>query len=365
MEIEKPTLVTKPYLPNIERYIKYVNHAYQLEWLTNRGQLVQTLETRITEYLGLEAVPILMNNGTIPLQLAVKLLPRGSEIITTPFSYVATASSILWEGAKPVFVDIEEAFLTIDPNNIERAITDDTKAILATHVFGNPCAIEEIATIATRYNLLVVYDAAHAFAVKYKNKSIFSYGDVSTCSFHATKIFHTGEGGAAFINDPSLYEPIFQSHNFGHDGPFNYARVGINGKMSELNAAMGHAVLDDFGAILARRKAICEYYDNNLQFSDALSTLHLREGTDWNYSYYPVLFTDPTAMQRVIASLNENDIYPRRYFYPSLNTIHFFEPKTTMPVSEYIAERILCLPIFFDLEQKIQDQIINTINKEL
>lgn len=354
--------VTKPYFPDIERYKSIVTRAYQNEWLTNRGILVCELEKKLQVLLNSESTPLLMNNGTIPLQIALKLLGQGGEIITTPFSYVATTSSILWEGCVPVFVDIDPEYLTIDETRIEEAITEKTTCILATHVFGNPCNVVEIDRIAEKYGLKVIYDAAHCFSVKYQGKSIFDWGDISTCSFHATKVFHTGEGGAAFVNTPGLYEAVFQCHNFGHNGPFDYARAGINGKMSELNAAMGHAVLDDFALIVNRRAEVCKLYDESLKFSPSFRKYALRPGTDWNYSYYGVIFEDAGVLQAVMNRLHELQIFPRRYFYPSLNTIGLFEKPVKMPVSEYISERILCLPVYHNLTGPEQMQIVEVIN---
>lgn len=355
--------VTKPYFPKIESYNRYLQTIYEKEWLTNRGTLVIQLEERLELYLNTNSKPLIMNNGTVPLQIAVKLLPKGSEIITTPFSYVATSSSILWEGAIPVFVDIDSEHLTIDPQKIKEAITPNTTAILATHVFGNPCDIEVIDKLAEQYNLTVIYDAAHAFGVNYKGKSLFDYGDISTCSFHATKLFHTGEGGAAFINRTDWYEKVYHMHNFGHNGPFDYSLVGINGKMSELNAAMGHAVLDDFDQIKEERKRICEYYFQKIQFGDNISKMKIRQETEWNNSYFPIIFNDKEAILSVVEELNKLNIFPRRYFYPSLNTIGLYQKAQVMPVAEHIAERILCLPIFFKLEENILDTISTIINK--
>ena len=206
--------VTKSFLPSIEEYMAHVQRAYKNQWLTNRGELVQELEQKLSDYLGLEeSRMIAMNNGTIPIQIALRLLAKGGEVITTPFSYVATTAAIVWENCTPVFVDIHPDYLTIDETKIEDAITDKTTCILATHVFGNPCNVEEIERIAKKHNLKVIYDAAHCFGVKYKGKSIFEYGDVSTCSFHATKLFHTGEGGALFCKEPKLFQKCFYSHN--------------------------------------------------------------------------------------------------------------------------------------------------------
>ena len=234
--------VTKTFLPPLDEYSAQVKRAFDNEWLTNRGELVLELEAKLKEYLEIDNI-LITNNGTIPIQIALKLLGENGEIITTPFSYVATTSAIVWEGCTPVFVDIHPEYLTIDANKIEAAITERTTCILATHVFGNPCEIEAIEEIAKKHKLKVIYDAAHCFGVKYKGKSIFSYGDVSTCSFHATKLFHTGEGGAIFCNDPELRHKIYYSHNFGHNGPVEFFGLGINGKISELQAAMGLSVL--------------------------------------------------------------------------------------------------------------------------
>ena len=355
--------VTKPYFPKIESYNRYLKAAYEKEWLTNRGILVLSLEERVKEYLNTDNKPLIMNNGTVPLQIAVKLLSKGSEIITTPFSYVATSSSILWEGATPIFVDIDTEHLTIDSEKIKWAITPRTSAILATHVFGNPCDIDAIEKLAKEHGLTVIYDAAHAFGVNYKGKSLFDYGDISTCSFHATKVFHTGEGGAAFINRTDWYEQVYQMHNFGHNGPFDYSLVGINGKMSELNAAMGHAVLDDFELIKEERKRICDYYFSAIQFGGGINKMTIRKDTDWNHSYFPIVFSEKESVLNVVDELNQLDIFPRRYFFPSLNTIGLFSNTQEMPISEHIAERILCLPIFFGLEERIMETITIIVNK--
>ncbi len=347
--------VTKSFLPPIEEYMAQVQRAYNNGWLTNRGELVQELEQKITEHLGLQESKILItNNGTIPLQIALKLLGNGGEIITTPFSYVATTAAIVWENCTPVFVDIHPEFLTIDETKIEAAITPRTTCILATHVFGNPCNVEVIEAIAKKHNLKVIYDAAHCFGVKYKGKSIFEYGDVSTCSFHATKIFHTGEGGAIFCKDPELFHQIFYSHNFGHNGPYDFFGLGINAKISELQAAMGLAVLNYIDNIMESRGKIVNIYRQNIN-TDKINTLTLRESTDWNYSYFPVVFSDEKALLKIVAYLKDNNIIPRRYFYPSLNTIKYIKNITACPISEFVSSNILCLPLYHELTL---DQVI-------
>jgi len=353
--------VTKTFLPPIAEYMAQVQRAYDNGWLTNRGALVKELEQKLTDYLELkEAKIVCMNNGTIPLQIALKLLGKGGEVITTPFSYVATTAAIVWENCTPVFVDIHPEYLTIDETQIEAAITEKTTCILATHVFGNPCHVEEIDRIAKKHNLKIIYDAAHCFGVKYKGKSIFEYGDVSTCSFHATKLFHTGEGGAVFCKDPELFHKIFYSHNFGHNGPLDFHGLGINGKISELQAAMGLAVLPHMENIVGVRKKIVDFYESNLNFI-GLTKMKIRKNTAWNYSYYPVIFKSELALLAVQKQLNEAQIFPRRYFYPSLNTIEYTIGEK-MKVSEEIAAHILCLPLFIDLTNQQMEKICFLLN---
>ena len=358
--MNKSIPVTKSFLPSIEEYMSFVQRAYDNAWLTNRGELVQELEGKLANYLELDESKIIcMNNGTIPLQIALKLLGNGGEVITTPFSYVATTATIVWENCTPVFVDIDPDYLTIDETKIEEAITEKTTCILATHVFGNPCNIEEIERIAKKHNLKVIYDAAHCFGVKYKDKSIFEYGDISTCSFHATKIFHTAEGGAAFCKDEDLYHKIFYSHNFGHNGPHDFHDVGINGKISELHASMGLAVLPHMETILLERKKVIDFYNQNFDFNK-LKALKIRENTKWNYSYYPIIFSDEATFLKVEQELNQRDIFPRRYFYPSLNKLNYLCNKE-MKVSESVASRVLCLPLYHGLNLEQVDEICRII----
>ena len=320
------------------------------------------MEEKLKAYLDVSNI-LITNNGTIPLQIALKLLGNGGEVITTPFSYVATTAAIVWENCTPVFVDIHPEYLTIDETLIETAITPNTTCILATHVFGNPCNVEEIDRIAKKHNLKVIYDAAHCFGVKYKGKSIFEYGDISTCSFHATKLFHTGEGGAIFCKDRELSHKIFYSHNFGHNGPNDFYGVGINGKISELQAAMGLAVLPYMDSILAKRKEIIDFYNSKLDFSK-IRTLKIRKNTLWNYSYYPVLIENESLLLELMSQLKVIDIYPRRYFNPSLNRLNFLNySNLEMDISESIAQRILCLPLYYDLEYDTINKIITTILK--
>jgi dTDP-4-amino-4,6-dideoxygalactose transaminase len=351
--------VTKSFLPEIEIYNQQVNRAFKNDWLTNRGELVCELEVKLKEYLKVSNI-LITNNGTIPLQIALKLLGKKGEIITTPFSYVATLASIVWENCTPVFVDIHPEYLTIDETQIEAAITPNTTCILATHVFGNACHIEKIELIALKYNLKVIYDAAHCFGINYLGKSIFDYGDISTCSFHATKIFHTGEGGAIFCKDEYTRHQVFYSHNFGHNGPSEFYGLGINGKISELQAAMGLAVFPNLQDIFNSRANVVNYYDNNLNFG-CFCKMKLRDGVEWNFSYYPIICQTEAQLDNLVEILNSEGIFPRRYFSPSLNLLPYVNYQV-MPVSESISKRILCLPLYVGLDRKDLIRIVTLIN---
>ena len=351
--------VTQSYLPNIENYIEYIKQIWASKQLTNNGKFVQKLEQNIKDFLKIDNF-LYCNNGTIVLQMALKALNITKDVITTPFSYVATTNSILWEGAKPVFVDINETDFNIDANKIEEKITVNTQAILATHVFGNPCEIEKIEAIANKYNLKIIYDSAHAFGTNYKNKSIFHYGDVSTCSFHATKIFHSGEGGGLFCNNLELYNQLRLIRQFGHVND-DYYLVGINGKSSEFHAALGICVLKDFEIVATNRKKYSLAYDQLLNFEKLMKPKAI-EYTDYNYAYYPIVFQSEEILMKVMKLLNEENIYPRRYFYPSLNQLPYLKEKEFCPISENISNRILCLPLSADFNIgniKVISKIIN------
>jgi len=350
--------VTKTFLPPKAEYQAILDRAWDTGWITNRGVLVRELEEKLKAYLSVPNL-IATTNGTIALQIAIKALGLRGEIITTPFSYVATTSSIVWENCTPVFVDIHPEYLTIDETKIEAAITSKTSAILATHVFGNPCDVEVIEKIAKKHQLKVIYDAAHCFGVKYKGTSIFKYGDVSICSFHATKIFHTGEGGALITKDPDLHYKLYYHHNFGHKGQEDFEGLGINAKMSEFQAAMGLAILPYIDEIVSERKRVIKFYRENLP---EFKTVKIREGTSWNYSYYPVLFEDEEMLLKVKKKLEANQIFPRRYFYPGLNSLNYV-PKTSLPNADLISLSILCLPVYKRLEFGELELITKLINE--
>lgn len=350
--------VTKTFLPPQEEYQAILKRAWDRQWITNRGELVVELEEKLKAHLGVEHLTI-TTNGTLPLQIAIKALGLTGEIITTPFSYVATTSSIVWEGCTPVFVDIDPEYLTIDETKIEAAITPRTSAILATHVFGNPCNVEAIEVIARRHGLKVIYDAAHCFGVKYKGRSIFDYGDVSTCSFHATKIFHTGEGGAMFTRDADLHQRLFYHHNFGHKTPIEFYGVGINAKISELQAAMGLAVLPYMHEIIDERRRIVDFYNSEFNSND-LKLIKIRPDTEWNYSYYPMIFNSHEQCTKTEKALFSAGVYPRRYFNPSLNKLGYINGDS-MPISEHMADRILCLPLYCGLNKAEMIHIASSI----
>lgn len=339
--------VTKSVLPSLEEYVEYLKGIWERGQLTNHGPLVLELEKKLREYFGVKHL-FFVNNGTIALQIAIKALQLKGEIITTPFSYVATTSTILWEGCRPVFADIEPTTLCIDPEKVEQAISKDTSAIMATHVYGNSCDVDAIARIAAKYNVKVIYDAAHAFGVKYKDKSLLNYGDISAISFHATKLFHTIEGGAVATNDDAVAHKISYMRNFGHNGPEDFFGVGINGKSSEFHAAMGLALLPGVAGFIERRSYTTRLYDELLAKTSVVRP-KIRPGTQYNFAYYPVLFESESHLLSVRSALNNYKIFPRRYFYPALNTLKFL-PSSSMPIAENAARRALCLPLYPDLQ---------------
>ena len=351
--------VTKSFLPPLDVYTDYLKKAWDKKIMTNRGDLVLELESKLKNNLNLNHL-LCTNNGTIPIQIALKLFANGGEVITTPFSYVATTAAIKWENCTPIFVDIDPNYWTIDETKIEDAITEKTTCILATHVFGNPCNIKAIDKIAKRYNLKVIYDAAHCFGVDYNGQSIFNYGDISTCSFHATKIFHTAEGGALICNIKEKNDEVFALHNFGHKGKLEFSGLGINAKMSELSAAMGLSILPNMSSIFMKRKKIVDYYNKNLNFA-CFNTFIFREDSNSNYSYYPLVFNSKEDREKAEYTLNLKQIFPRRYFFPSLNQLPYTND-VSMPISESISERILCIPLYHSLSNKEQLLVVNTLN---
>ncbi len=357
--------VTKTYMPSLEDYNSYLEQIWKEGYVTNNGPLCRQLTEEVSNFLGVANL-VLVSNGTLALQLAIKALDLQGEIITTPYSYVATTNSILWEGCEPVFVDIEDRTFCINPDLIEATISEKTSAILATHVYGYPCDVERIQQIADQYGLKVIYDAAHAFSVNLAGKSILQYGDCSVLSFHATKLFHTVEGGAVVCRDGAVSQRVSLMKKFGHIGEENYLDIGINAKMSELHAAMGLCVLPKVGDIIAARKQCFEWYNELLDGSLLQRPVFSCE-FEYNFAYYPVMFTDHATMLGVRQVLVENGVCPRRYFYPSLNTLPFLKSanKQSCPVSENFASRVLCLPLYVGLRREEVEVICNHIRRSL
>ncbi|WP_298718234.1 DegT/DnrJ/EryC1/StrS aminotransferase family protein [uncultured Oceanisphaera sp.] len=352
--------VTKPYFPSREKLNKYIDGIYERQWLTNNGELVQELTRRLESYLGVENL-LLVSNGTLALQIAYRALglcestEHRPEAITTPFTFIATASSLKWEGIEPVFADIDPHTWCLDPANIEAAITPNTKAIVPVHVFGNACNVKAIHAIAQKHNLKVIYDAAHAFGVKYKGESLLKHGDAATLSFHATKLFHTGEGGAIIFKRKEDLERAKKMINFGMSGPESIEELGINAKMNELQAAMGLCVLDEIEENLAAREKVWHRYEQAL--ASSLQLQARPDALDYNYAYFPTVFESEEQSMCVADTLKENGVLARRYFYPSLDSMGFLESKQEQPISKDIASRILCLPIYFGLSTKEVDGI--------
>lgn len=349
MKRRNPINVTKTYLPPIEEFEYYVQKIWNSGQLTNNGALLREFEERIGHYLDVDNFQF-VTNGTLALQLAIRGLGiESGEIITTPFSYVATASAILWERCTPVFIDIDSKTLNIDPSLIEAAITPNTKAIMAVHVFGNPCDVIEIEKVAKKHELKVIFDAAHAFGVSVRDKSVFSYGDISACSFHATKLFHTIEGGGIVSSSARVSKKINLMKRFGHDGDDHY-ELGINAKASEFQAAMGLSNLLHIKQIINQRRFIYGLYDSLLESVDSVRGQHIAKDVSYNYAYYPVIFESETQLKRVFSNLENHNVFPRRYFYPSLNRLPYINDGQDCPISEDIASRIACLPLYAGLE---------------
>ena len=339
--------VTKPFLPPQSEYQSFLDGIWKRQWLTNMGPLANDLELKLKDVLKVKHL-LFVTNGTVALQMAIKALELKGEIITTPFSFVATTSCIVWENCNPVFVDIDENSLNIDATKIEAAITEKTSAILATHVYGNPCEVEKIEKIAQKHNLKVIYDAAHAFGVEVNGKSIFEFGDISTCSLHATKLYHSIEGGLIIAKRADLLKRLASIRNFGFAGPEHFDELGLNAKNSEFHAAMGLANLKYISEIQVQRQKLSERYDNNLLTLKARRPLWSKNSKN-NHSYYPIVFESEALMLKCMEVLKSNEIFSRRYFYPSLADSLPYLEKKQLPVTDAIASNVLCLPLYFDL----------------
>lgn len=368
--MDKDIFVTKPYLPPLEEYIPYLETIWENRILTNCGPFHHQLEQALCEYLGVKYIS-LFSNGTIALVVALLALKITGEVITTPFSFVATSHSLLWNRLKPVFVDIDPRTLNIDPSRIEAAITQSTTAIMPVHCYGHPCDVDAISKIADKYNLKVIYDAAHAFGVQCETDSVLNYGDLSVLSFHATKVFNTVEGGAIISSDAEMKDYIDKLKNFGHEGETKVLATGINGKMSELNAALGLLQLKHIDEVFCRRKNLNAAYCKRLGGIRGIRLLNDVGGSVANYSYFPILVCEeyPLSRDELYFELKKCGINTRRYFYPLISEFPMYRnlpsaKKDNLVIATDISRRVLCLPIYPDLELQDIDRITSFIITE-
>ncbi len=363
----KPTYVTQPFLPPLEEFMPYLEQIWESKWLTNGGPFHQQLEQALCDYLGVKHIA-LFTNGTLALVTALQALRITGEVITTPYSFVATSHSLLWNGIKPVFVDIDPNTLNLDPAKIEAAITPQTTAIMPVHCYGHPCAVEAIQGIADNYNLKVIYDAAHAFGVRDEQGSLLRHGDLSALSFHATKVFNTFEGGAIVCPDAKTKQRIDHLKNFGHVGEVTVVAPGINGKMSEFNAALGLLQLKYIDQALLRRQEIDAEYRERLKGVQGIRCLSDAGEKVANYAYFPILVEGDYSISRdeLYQRLKDGGIHPRRYFYPLISDFPMYRGlpsahRDNLPVATVAAQQVLCLPIYPDLEMSVVDEIARFI----
>ena len=358
----KNIFVTQPSLAPFEEFAEILKGVWDRKILTHNGPLVQQLESDLEQKLEVEHFTV-VNNGTIALQIAIKALELKGEIITTPFTWIATVSAIKWEGCTPIFCDINPKTLNIDYSKIEQLITDKTVAIMPVHVFGTPCDVIEIEKIAKKYNLKVIYDGAHAIGSTFEGKSLLTFGDVTATSLHATKLLNTGEGGGCITTDTELDKKIKRIRFFGHsDDKTDIVEDGFNGKLTEIHAALGLANLNYYDAVLEDRKAKYLLYKEKLQQIITISFQDISVG-ETNYSYFPIIFETEEQLLHIESVLKANNIVPRRYFYPSVNTFTKVVSYQPCPISEDISKRILCLPLYFDLSESEVIKIIDLIIK--
>lgn len=362
----KPITVTSPLLPPLEEFVPYLQKIWDNKWLTNNGEMHQELERQLAEYLGVEYIS-LFSNGTLALITALQALNITGEVITTPYSFVATTHSIFWNKCTPVFVDVEPEYFNINPAKIEAAITERTTVIMPVHVYGNPADTDAIQKIADKYGLKVIYDAAHAFGVRKNGASILNAGDLSVLSFHATKIYSTIEGGAVICHSQEMKHHIDNLKNFGFRGETVVEEPGINAKLNEVQAAYGLLSLKYIDEAIAKRKQIVERYRSSMKNISGISFLSEQSGVEYNYAYFPIFVDEAKyGMSRdaLYEKLKSNNILGRRYFYPLIST---FEPyrellsAQNLPVAQKAAEQVICMPLYPDLEMDIVDRIIELI----
>jgi dTDP-4-amino-4,6-dideoxygalactose transaminase len=364
---KKPIYVTQPLLPPLEEYIPYLEKIWKNKWLTNGGPFHQELEKKLADYLGVEHLA-LFTNGTLALVSALQALRITGEVITTPFSFVATAHSLLWNGIKPVFVDIHPETFNLGPEKIEAAITPHTTAIMPVHVYGKPCDVEKIQKIADTYGLKVIYDAAHAFGVNYKGQSLLKHGDLSILSFHATKVFNTFEGGAIVCPDSKTKNRIDDLKNFGYNGEVTVVAPGINAKMNELQAAFGLLQLNHVAKAIDRRREIDAQYRKKLSSVTGISCPPLPADTIYNYAYFPILIEKeyPLSRDELNDELRQYGIFARRYFYPLISEFPMYRGlpsamQSNLPIARKAADQVLCLPIYPALENESITRIVSII----
>lgn len=366
----KKITVTSPLIPPLEEFIPYLEDIWERKWLTNKGHYHQELEKALAGYLGVEYISI-FTNGTIPIITALQALRVTGEVITTPYSFVATTHSLWWNGIKPVFVDIDPKTCNLDPNKIEAAITPRTTAIMPVHVYGNPCDTEKIQEIADKYGLRVIYDAAHAFGVTVNGESILKWGDMSTLSFHATKTYNTFEGGALVCHDATTKQRIDYLKNFGFAGETTVVAPGINGKMDEVRAAFGLLGLKHVNKAVEKRKQVATHYREALKGIPGISSMEDIPGVKYNYSYFPIFVDEKEyGMSRdsLYEKMKENNIYGRRYFYPLISQFATYRgldsaSEKNLPVSHEIADSVICLPMHHELSKEDIQKIINLLIK--
>ncbi len=362
---QQPVFVTRSFLPPLDAYLDCVRDIFNSHWLTNQGQYSVRLEQSLSAFLQVPNLT-LCANGTLALQLAIRLLGlNGKKVITTPFTYVATLSALLWEGCTPVFADIDPDSLCIDPDQVERliAVHPDVAGIVPVHVYGNACDVDALESLARKNGLRLLYDAAHAFGSSLHGKSLFTWGDAAVASFHATKLFHTVEGGCVITPTAADKEKLSLLRAFGHTGDVHKC-LGINAKMSELHAAMGLCLLPGVADTLALRAEKAALYDKALRLGEsALRRSPLAPGLVWNHAYYPVIFPDHASLARTLAALSRHEIYPRRYFYPSLTRLPYVN-SPACPVAEDIAERVLCLPFWPEMDDSLIAEIAGVVLEE-
>jgi len=368
----KPIFVTQPFLPPLEEFTKYLEKIWESKQLTNGGPFHQQLEEELCKYLGVKYIS-LFSNGTLALVTALQALKISGEVITTPYSFVATTHALWWNNIKPVFVDIEPDTFNIDPEKIEAAITPHTTAILPVHVYGNPCNMERIKEIADAYGLKVIYDACHTFGVTIKGIPVLKFGDLSVMSFHATKVYNTFEGGAIVCHDEATKKRIDNLKNFGFVNETTVVTPGINAKMNEVQAAMGLLQLKYIDALIEKRKEIAELYRNQLKSIEGLTFMEDIPGVKHCYSYFPIFIKKEKygkTRNEIYEELKINNIYGRRYFFPLISQFPTYSGLDSaqpgkMPIAEIVTEEVICLPIYPDLKEKTIDIICKILKKKI